>query len=54
MKEVCKEIKSYSELNGRSETNLVDALNGAYNYGMTKSVINKHIHDKELTLFPFK
>jgi hypothetical protein len=36
IKEVSKEISSYSELNGRSDSNLIDALNGAYNYQMTK------------------
>ncbi len=54
IKEVSKEISSYSELNGRSDSNLIDALNGAYNYQMTKQKIVEHIDNKELTLIPFK
>lgn len=36
MKEVGKEIKSYTELNGRTESNLIDTLNAVYNYDMPK------------------
>ena len=47
-----KEISSYSELNGRYDSNLIDALNGAYNYQITKAKIMDHIESKELTLTP--
>ena len=36
MQEVGKEIKSYTELNGRFDSNVIDALNGVYNYNVTK------------------
>ena len=36
MQEVSKEIKSYTELNGRFDTSIIDTLNGLYNYDMTK------------------
>jgi len=36
MKDIGKEIKSYTELNGRTESNLIDTLNAMYNYDMPK------------------
>lgn len=54
IKDVSKEISSYTQLNGRFDTNLIDGLNGAYNYGMTKRKMSAHIDSKELNLIPFK
>lgn len=54
MKEVGKEIKSYTELNGRTDSNLIDALNAMYNYDMTKAKLQHHMDSKELTLNPYK
>ncbi len=50
MQEVGREIKGYTELNGRTDSNLIDALNASYNYGMTKSKLMQHMQSKELTL----
>ena len=52
MQEVGKEIKGYTELNGRTDSNMIDALNAMYNYGMTKEKLNAHMTSKELTLTP--
>lgn len=54
MQEVAREIKSYTELNGRFDSNMLDALNGMYNYGMTKQKLKSHMESNELTLHPFK
>ena len=55
MKEVGKEIKSYTELNGRTESNLIDSLNALYNYDMTKQKLVRHMESKDLlTLVPYK
>ena len=54
MKEVGKEIKSYTELNNRTDSNLIDALNALYNYEMPKSKLIEHMEAKELTLTPYK
>ena len=50
MQEVGKEIKGYTELNGRTDSNMIDALNAMYNYGMTKNKLIQHMQSKELTL----
>lgn len=36
IKDVGKEIKSYTELNGRTDSNMIDSLNALYNYDMPK------------------
>jgi hypothetical protein len=46
MQEVGKEIKGYTELNGRTDSNLIDALNAMYNYDMTKEKLKAHMRSK--------
>ena len=48
MKEIGKEIKSYTELNGRTESNLIDTLNALYNYDMSKAKLLEHMQAKDL------
>ena len=48
MKEIGKEIKSYTELNGRTESNLIDTLNALYNYDMPKAKLMQHMQAKDL------
>lgn len=50
MQEVGKEIKRYTELNGRTDSNLIDALNAMYEYDMPKEKLIQHMRSKELTL----
>ncbi len=52
MQEIGKEIKGYTELNGRTDSNMIDALNAMFNYDMTKAKLQEHIHSRELTLTP--
>lgn len=52
MQEVGREIKGYTELNGRTDSNMIDALNAMFNYDMIKAKLQEHIHSKELTLTP--
>ena len=52
MQEVGKEIKDYTELNGRTDSNMIDALNAMYNYDMTKAKLIHHMESKELTFNP--
>ena len=49
MKEISKEIKQYTELNGRYDSNIIDALNGLYNYQITKSKLKSHMDSNELS-----
>ncbi len=50
MQEVGKEIKRYTELSGRTDSNLIDALNAMYEYDMPKERLIQHMRSKELTL----
>ena len=50
MQEIGKEIKAYTEMNGRTDSNMIDALQAMYNYDMTKDKLTKHMQSKELTL----
>jgi len=52
MQEVGKEIKGYTELTGRTDSNMIDALNAMYSYGMTKEKLKTHAQQRELTLTP--
>jgi hypothetical protein len=52
MQEVGREIKGYTELNGRTDSNMIDALNAMYGYDMTKEKLKAHASSKELTLLP--
>ena len=54
MKEAGKEIKQYTELNGRYDSNLIDTLNALYNYQITKEDLSDHMDSKEISLAPFK
>eukprot|EP00347_Sterkiella_histriomuscorum_P015566 403356544 len=56
MRELGKEIKSYTELNGRTESNLIDTLNALYNYDMPKEKLIEHMESRgrELSLTPYK
>jgi hypothetical protein len=37
-------------MNGRTDSNMIDALQAMYNYDMTKDKLGKHMQSKELTL----
>ena len=50
MQEIGKEVKAYTEMNGRTDSNMIDALQAMYNYDMTKDKLGKHMQSKELTL----
>ena len=50
MQEVGREIKAYTEMNGRTDSNMIDALQAMYNYEFTKDKLLSHIRSKELTL----
>ena len=52
--EVCKDIKAYTELNGRFDSNLIDTLNGLYNYDVSKEKLQAHMESNELSFLPFK
>ena len=52
MQEVGKEIKGYTELSGRTDSNMIDALNAMCNYDMSKEKLVHHIKSNELTLIP--
>lgn len=54
MREVGKEIKAYTELNGRYDSNLMDTLNALYNYQVNKKKLKEHMDSRELTFPPFK
>lgn len=47
-----KEIKGYTELNGRTDSNMIDALNALFSYKMSKENLQEHIRSKELTFTP--
>jgi hypothetical protein len=49
-----KEIKSYTELNGRYDSNLIDSLTALYNYRLTKNNLIDHMQSKELVFLPHK
>ena len=46
--EIGKEIKNTSEMQGRTDANLIDALNTAYDYDMAQSDLKEYM-DKEKT-----
>ena len=50
MQDVGKDIKAYTELNGRTDSNMVDALNAMYERDMTKDKLKEHMNSKELSL----
>jgi hypothetical protein len=50
MQEVGKEIKAYTEMNGRTDSNMIDALQAMHNYDMSKDKLMRHMQSKELTL----
>ena len=52
IQEVGLEIKSYTEHSGRTDSNMIDALNAMYNYGFTKENLVVHAESGELTLTP--
>lgn len=52
MQEVGREIKGYTELGGRTDSNMIDALNAMHGYGMTKERLQAHADSGELTLTP--
>ena len=54
VKEVSREIKAYTELNGRFDSNLIDTLNGFYNYQVTKERLKTHMDSNELSFPTFK
>lgn len=47
MKDIGKEIKSYTELNGRTESNLIDTLNALYNYDVSKHSMFDYLDRKD-------
>ena len=50
VQDVGKDIKAYTELNGRTDSNMIDALNAMYERGMTKAKLIEHMNSKELSL----
>ena len=46
--EIGKEIKNTSEMQGRTEANLIDGLNTAFDYDMSQENIKDYL-DKEMT-----
>ena len=46
--EIGSEIKNKSEMQGRTESNLIDALHTAYDYEITKDDMKKYL-DREMT-----
>ena len=46
--EIGQGIKNTTEMQGRTEANLIDALNTAYDYDMTQSDLKEYL-DKEKT-----
>ena len=45
-----REIKATSEIQGRTESTLVDVLNVAYDYDVNQDALLQHIEDNELSL----
>lgn len=55
MLEIGKEVKSTCEIQGRTESTLIDVLNVAYDYDMNQEVLQQHIEEnRELSLLPSK
>jgi hypothetical protein len=52
--EIGTEIKQNAELQGRTEANLCDFLNTAYDYGATQETLQEHFKKGELTLIPMQ
>jgi len=52
-KEIGKEIKDHTELNGRTDSNLIDTLNASYNLGFNQEVLTNHAQKNELYFTPF-
>ena len=50
--EIGKEIKSTCEIQGRTDPNMIDMLNVAYDYGLTQNDLQTHIQDNEFSLVP--
>ena len=44
--EISKEIKQNAELAGRSEPNLIDSLNAAYDFGYNKQAQQEYMNKK--------
>jgi hypothetical protein len=54
LKEVGKQIKDYTELNGRTDSNLIDTLNALLDYSVTSDNLKKHLDSKTLSISNFK
>jgi hypothetical protein len=52
--EIGREMKMNSEVGGRSEVNMIDALNASYEYGYTKELQMDHIKNNKLSFLPYK
>ena len=53
--EIGTEMKGICEAQGRTEANLIDALNAAYDYGLPQSALQEHMNDiNALTLAPMQ
>jgi len=50
VKEIAKDAKFYTDLNGRTDTNLIDSLNAMNNYYVNKSSLRNHMENSELSL----
>lgn len=50
--EIGKEIKATSEIQGRTDSTMIDTLNVAYDYGLTQNDLKQHMEENELTLVP--
>ena len=52
--EIGKEVKANTEGQGRSDANLCDMMNTAYDYSMSQQELVDHMQSKELTLAPMQ
>ena len=52
MLEVGQEIKQTTEIQGRTESSLIDELNVAYDYGMDQNELQRQMESPELSLVP--
>jgi len=54
LQEIGNQVKLNAEGQGRTEANLCDMLNTAYDYGMTQQHLTDHLEKGELTLTPMQ
>lgn len=52
--EIGQEIKTNAEVGGRSQPNLVDALNASHEYGYDKQTQMDYMQSSHLSFIPYK